>query len=164
MVSMVNWSSAILRYCNHVRADIQFFYPVPCWAQNSFKNENPVLYPSLVGKVQWSGLLFIATFRFQKITRKKSVAVKNKQCLSFLLFFFLQRLRVIDESECQTIPFRCSLCRFAPSEYKLMQRQMLELCMCNSSSPECLVSSSVCVGRQQFPYFPLLRILFLHRG
>lgn len=30
MVSMVNWSSAILRYCNHARAGIQFLYPVPC--------------------------------------------------------------------------------------------------------------------------------------
>lgn len=92
MVSIVNWSSVILRYCNHVRAGIQFFYSMPCWAQKSFKNETPVLCPSLVGRVQGSGLPFIEIFRFQKIKRKKSVAVKNKQCISFLfLFFFLQK-------------------------------------------------------------------------
>lgn len=89
MVSMVNWSSAILRYCNHVRAGIQFFYPVPCWAQLSLKNESPVLCPSLVGRVQWSGLPFIARFRFQKIIGDSSIAVKSKQCISFPLFFFL---------------------------------------------------------------------------
>lgn len=87
MVSIVNWSSDISRYCNHVRAGIQFFYSVPYWAQKNFKKASPVLCPSLVGGVQGSGLPFISMFRFQKSKRKKSVAVKNKQCISFLGFF-----------------------------------------------------------------------------
>lgn len=67
---------------------MQLFCSVPCWAQKSFKKESPVLCPSLVGRVQESGLFFIVTFRLQKVIRKKPVAVKNKQCISFLLFFF----------------------------------------------------------------------------
>lgn len=60
MVSMANWSSAILRYSDHVQAGIQYFFcPVPCWAQLGLKTESPVLCPSLVGRVQWSGLPFI---------------------------------------------------------------------------------------------------------
>lgn len=92
MVSMVDWSSAILRYSNHVQGGIQILYPVPGWVQLSLKNESPVLCPSLVARVQWSDLPFIARFRFQKIIGDSSIAVKSKQYMSFLVFFlFLQQ-------------------------------------------------------------------------
>lgn len=65
-----------------------FFFPVPCWAQLGLKNGSPVLCPSLVDRVQWSGLPFIWRFRFHKIIGDNSVAVKSKQCISFPFFFF----------------------------------------------------------------------------